>query len=440
MDIQKTSLPNTHLKRNRWVLAIAIISIATLLVGISIAASALSRNHHSSQAAPPPGHWVQVLNGFSVDAPVAAPSDRAVLYACASHRTLGTPTSTRVPVAIYTVLRSNDFGTHWQNVGEKLNLVVLCNIAIDPRDANNLYVAGESTNFPPPDGQRMGVLMHSTDGGESWSVIHPMLKRAGEASAEPWYAEEVKLAGNSFFGLTFQTGDGLASSADGGRNWNVPQGHFSNPQQGIYSYAVDPAHPGTIYELVDNFWSAAPSLNSVELYKTSDGGTTWQRLRNDVPLGNQVYLASDKPQIVYMIGALGPLHLSTSGPPRAHPQQRIGFNLQVSTDAGTSWRDVLIPEQLSEAEHWAVAPDGRVYAYDGECTSESSVQPAATPGVHCTSALESYDPLTNKWTQLPSPPAQGIFLGATPTGPASATAVWFMGRTNEEVTLYRYVA
>src|SRR6266568_8035479 len=353
MDIQKTSQPNTHLKRNRWVLAIAIISIATLLVGLGVAGSALLRSHRSTQVTPPPpGRWVQVLNGFSVDAPVAAPGDRAVLYACASHRTLSTPTSTRVPVAIYTVLRSNDFGTHWQNVGEKLNLVVLCNIAVDPRDANNLYVAGESTNFPPPDGQRMGVLMHSTDGGESWSVIHPMLKRAGEASAEPWYSEEVKLAGNSFFGLTFQTGDGLASSADGGRNWNVPQGHFSNPQQGIYSYAVDPAHPGTIYELVDNFWSAAPSLNSVELYKTSDGGTTWQRLRNDVPLGNQVYLASDKPQTLYMIGALGPLHLSTPGPPHA----------------------------------------------------------------------------------------QGIFLGATPTEPASATAVWFMGRTNQEVTLYRYVA
>src|SRR5437016_3392563 len=132
MDIQKTSQPNTHLKRNRWLLAIAIISIAALLVGISVAAFTLSRSHHSSQTAPQPGRWVQVLNGFSVNAPVAAPSDRSVLYACASHRTLGTPTSPRVPVAIYTVLRSNDFGTHWQNVGEKLNLVVLCNIAIDP--------------------------------------------------------------------------------------------------------------------------------------------------------------------------------------------------------------------------------------------------------------------------------------------------------------------
>src|SRR5437588_12656632 len=96
---------------------------ASLVVALLIAASAIvytQLGHHRKgplpSTPPPPAHtWVQVSHGYTFASLMAAESDPSILYACVVpvQSTSGSNTN----AASYTILRSTDFGTHWQDVG-----------------------------------------------------------------------------------------------------------------------------------------------------------------------------------------------------------------------------------------------------------------------------------------------------------------------------------
>ncbi len=84
-----------------------------------------------------PGQWVQVLTGYNVLSLAAAPSHPNVLYACASPAR-ATSTGT-------TVLRSADFGNHWQDIGVRAQMGKgSCELAINPTDSFEIYVVTSS--------------------------------------------------------------------------------------------------------------------------------------------------------------------------------------------------------------------------------------------------------------------------------------------------------
>src|SRR5215467_12101289 len=101
-------------KRNRWLAGIGAITVVVVLVGLSALVFAQLRQQQAGQTSPTPptAQWKQVLHGYTFLSLNAARSDPAIVYVCAIRETPNSsPQSNASPIAI---LRSADFGDHWQ--------------------------------------------------------------------------------------------------------------------------------------------------------------------------------------------------------------------------------------------------------------------------------------------------------------------------------------
>ncbi len=478
-------------KRKGWLAGVGAITVVVLLVGLSALVFAQLRQRQANQSTtstPPSGQWKQVLQGYAITSIMAARSNPSVLYACATQALLtsqGSPGSA-------TVLRSTDFGDHWQDIGSKASIGNICQLAVNPADSNEVYVVG--TAGTP---QFSAVLKHSTDGGQTWETIQPVLHIPGVQAPATWSIQQFQLEGNHLFGLQLIMPRAytdqpiravpyllprLVTSTDGGHNWTVIDGQFAAQKLGVHSYAVDPTDPNTIYALFGGVLlpievavpnDVLPPIGfKQELFKTTDGGATWHLLLKDILFGSQVQLASGNPRIIYVGGTIGPLPLLRGQTEPAIPIPVGSFHLQVSKDGGASWQSVAIPSDMLSIQNWYVSPGGQVYAsptipFNGQPTAVAGTAVAVTavpiptripqnaelppqqnspPGVHTSGVpvalsqiIRRYDPASNSWSDVTRPPAAGFMLQVTPAQANSGAILWFTGMVNGRTSLYRYI-
>ena len=490
--------------RKRWLAGIGAIIVVALLIGASALVFAQLRQRQASQTTPTPpaAQWKQVLKGYTLTSLVAARSNPAVLYACA----VPNATSQSGPARI-TVLRSTDFGDHWQDISSKAALNETCQLAVNPADSNEVYAISIASN-----GQGTEVLRHSTDGGQTWETIQPVLHVPASQATALWIVQQIRLEGDHLFGVQWliprakplEPPDGafpfllprLVTSVDGGHNWTVIDNQFAAQKLGVHSYAVDPTNPDTIYDLVGHL--ALPlkdvptndplpytGLNQ-QLFKTTDGGATWQMLLSNMPYGSQVQLATANPQLIYVGGTVGPLPLAPGAAGSPYPIPSGTFHLQVSANGGMTWKNVAIPSDMQSIQSWFVSPGGQVYAsptmpfsgtpttiiitavpvtpvpgnyqyaglpasppgplsiFDGEGEGGGAPSPGAySRGVPIATSqpITRYDPATDRWNDVTRPPVPGFMLQLTPAQANSGAILWFSGMTaSGQETLYRFVA
>ena len=120
-------------KRNRWLAGIGAIIVIILLVGLSILIFAQLRQKRAAQTSriPPTAHWKQVLKGYTLISLNVGSSDPAIIYACTIRETPNeSPQASTSPI---TILRSSDFGDHWQNIGGSVIAGDTCQLAVNSR-------------------------------------------------------------------------------------------------------------------------------------------------------------------------------------------------------------------------------------------------------------------------------------------------------------------
>ena len=512
-----------HFGPHRWLAGIVAL---TLVIGLgTIACSQLGQPQNTpSVPVPAAGNWVQVLTGYALTSLKAARSDPAVIYACATRYIhVG---NARTPVG-YAFLRSADFGAHWQNIGSKLVLGGVCQFAINPADSNDLYFVNVLTHSQGP-----GVLLHSTDGGQSWNTITPVFQIPGLKSPVVWAPQQLTMEGNQLFALQavpsgtvslpgqsvppsrFPSVLHLLTSLDGGNNWTVLDNYLNSTAQNVSSYAVDPSSIDTIYEVVSIPISPiqpvgrpqsngtpipVPSLTpGSALYKTSDGGSNWQQLQQGLPLGAQVQLAIDKPNLVYLSTISGGAHplrpLAIAGPNATGST----FQLSMSSNRGATWSSVALPPAAVHVQRWFVGADGHVYLETGAYIAPSVVitvtavgvrrhrPPANTPTPQSTPTqglpdirenpatasdtptptptdipivqtvtvpgtpsaptppqtpptLQIYDPASGNWSAVPTPLSNVLLLMVTPAGSSGSAVLWLISVPNGNDVVYRNI-
>jgi len=390
---------------------VGAVLVVVLVVGVSAVVFAqLSQQHKNQAALPPTGSWVQVLSGYTLTSIAAAGTTPSLLYACATHAQLYTPLPGLPPNRIgtgndsYTVLRSTDFGTHWQDVGGQANLGSGCQLAINPADSNELYAVGSVQN----NGQAASVLRHSTDGGQTWATISPTLN---VQPAVVWNVQQLSMVGNRLFGVqwlprrlspaTFQGTlpkyyaplTRLVTSVDGGHTWTVLDNQFAAARQNVRSYAVDPSNVSTIYEVVGSPWFPLPLAtepndtlplagSTEDLYKTSDNGASWHLVLKGLPFGAHVdvQLVQGNSQMIYAGGSVTPVPYVAAAPGEGSQNVTGSFQLHLSRDGGASWHDVPAPPQSPSVQSWFAAADGQVYISSGGWFAGPGGQPTAVSG------------------------------------------------------------
>jgi len=145
-------------------------------------------------------------------------------------------------------------------------------IALDPNDPSRVYAAIEA-----------GALLRSTDGGETWRD-----RPTGARYDTHTLATHPDDPGRAYCAA----GDGYAESADGGETWHHPQRGLDHRY--CWSVAVDPGDPGTV--LVSAADGAAKAHGGhggttpeSYLYR-KQGGEPWERI-SGIPTGEGVLRA-----------------------------------------------------------------------------------------------------------------------------------------------------
>jgi photosystem II stability/assembly factor-like uncharacterized protein len=198
-------------------------------------------------------------------------------------------------------------------------------IAIDPRNPERVYV-GTGEAFPRNTADYGDGLWTSADGGKHWRNLG--LRDSGsiaKIAVDPANSRVVLAAvmGHEFAPSAQR---GIYRTADGGAHWSRVL--YVNETTGGSDLAFDPRHPNVVYAGTFDFlrrpWTLRSGGAGSGLYKSVNAGKTWTRLtdprlRNGLPPGpiNRVGVSvcASNPDVVYAFVPVknGMLYRTTDG-------------------------------------------------------------------------------------------------------------------------------
>jgi photosystem II stability/assembly factor-like uncharacterized protein len=179
-------------------------------------------------------------------------------------------------------------GTTWLPVFDRQKTLVLGAVAVAPSNPNVVWVgtgeANPRNSVSPGDG-----VYKSTDGGRTWACMGlRATQHIGRIVIHPANPDIVCVAAlGHVWGPNKERG--LYRTADGGRTWQALK--VINEDTGFIDVAMDPADPDILYAAAwqvrrDGFAGGNPAVQTGPgsgLFRTADGGRSWERLTAGLP-------------------------------------------------------------------------------------------------------------------------------------------------------------
>lgn len=207
------------------------------------------------------------VNAFAVD-----PTDRSKYY---------------VAVASGGVWKTVNAGTTWTPVFDNEASFSIGAIALDPKNPATIWVGTGESNSQRSVGYGDGVY-RSDDGGRSWrNVGLKTSEHIGKIAIDPRNSDIVFVAAQ---GPLWSGGGerGLYKTTDGGKTWKAVIPGTENT--GATDVVIDPSNPDTMYAATwqrrRHFFTLVNGGPETAMYKSTDGGNTWARLRSGIPPGD----------------------------------------------------------------------------------------------------------------------------------------------------------
>ncbi len=170
------------------------------------------------------------------------------------------------------IYKTTDGGETWQHMGLK-NSERISSIRIDPRNPNTVYVGvlGHLWN----DHDERGVYK-TTDGGKTWEKILYIDEATGCASLamdpqdpDILYAGMWQFRRWPWFFKSGGPGSGLYRSKDGGKSWQKLENGLPEGELGRITVEVAPSRPNVVYAVVE--------AEKTALYRSDDLGEHWEK-------------------------------------------------------------------------------------------------------------------------------------------------------------------
>ena len=230
------------------------------------------------------------------------------------------------------IFKSTDQGENWQPIFDDAASLSIGDMTI--ATDRTIYVGTGEANAGGGSLAYDGVGVYkSTDEGNTWEWKGLAdVGSIGKVVTNPNDVNEVYVAA---MGHLFEnnTERGVYRSKDGGNNWE--QVLFVSDSTGAIDLAIDPSNPDVLYAAM---WERTRRPNNRQyggatsgIYKSTDGGNTWNELTNDLPS-----LPADKGRIGLAIAPSDPNTLMAIYAERDGALQGI----YKSTNAGTNWNQV----------------------------------------------------------------------------------------------------
>jgi photosystem II stability/assembly factor-like uncharacterized protein len=219
------------------------------------------------------------------------------------------------------VWRTTDGGETWENITDgQLNTSSVGAIAVAPSDPNVIYVGmGEHPVRGVMTSHGDGVYK-SADAGRTWT--HVGLERTRHISRIRIHPTDPDIALVAAQGAAYGPSKdrGVYRTADGGRTWQ--QVLFINETTGPSELAMDPTNPRILYAAMwDHLrrpWEVRSGGPGSGIHKSTDGGATWQPATNGLPspvgkIGIDVSANPDRLYAVVEADPKGGLYRSDDG-------------------------------------------------------------------------------------------------------------------------------
>ncbi|NHF59844.1 hypothetical protein FK220_010870 [Flavobacteriaceae bacterium TP-CH-4] len=225
------------------------------------------------------------------------------------------------------VWKSNDAGATFTPIFDEYCQSIGA-VSLDPNDPDNTIYVGTGETWTRNSVSVGDGLYKSTDGGANWNKIgFDKSERIANIIVNPKNSQEIYVG---VLGALWGDSEerGVFKSEDGGATWTKLL--YVNPKTGCADLAMDPTDPNVLYASMWEFrrtgWSFESGGENSALYKSTDGGKSWNKIHNGFPEGKLgrlgIAIAPSNPKVLYTVI-------------EAEKDERKG--LYRSDDAGESW-------------------------------------------------------------------------------------------------------
>ncbi len=313
------------------------------------------------------------------------------------------PATWYVAVGSGGVWKTENAGTTWTSLFDGQGSYSIGSLGLDPNDSNRIWVGtGENTGSRHL-GFGDGIYL-SNDGGKNWEKKG--LEESSQLSTIIIHPDDPNTVWVAAQGPLWSPGGqrGVYKTTDGGETWEnvLSAGEYT----GATDLLIDPRNPDRLYaalwqrhRTVAAYVGGGPESG---LYKSEDGGETWEELKTGLPTGNMgktgLAISPMQPDVLYAAIELdrreGGVWRSTdrgaswtkmsdqvSGGTGPHYYQELYANphkfdliylvsntSQISHDGGKTWSD--LNNELKHVDDHAIAfraddPDYIMFGSDG---------------------------------------------------------------------------
>ena len=265
------------------------------------------------------------------------------------------------------IFKTTDNGAHWDAVFDDQPVSSIGSLAVAPSDSNVVW-AGTGEAFIRSNISIGNGIYRSTDAGRTWT--HAGLDqtgRIGRVVIDPRNADVVfACALGHAYGP--QPDRGVYKTTDGGKTWQRVL--FVDENTGCSDIAIDPNNPRILFagmwQLEIHTWGRTSGGPGSGLFRSVDGGVTWTRLDGHglpkPPVGKiSPQVARSNSNRVYALIETG------DGLPALDGSKTQSGSLWRSDDGGNNWEMVSADRRLRGRTHYytrfAIEPDNENEAY-----------------------------------------------------------------------------
>jgi len=244
-----------------------------------------------------------------------------------------------IGVAAGNIWKTTNNGTTFKPVFENYGAYAIGCLKMDPNNSKTVWAGTGENNHQRAIGYGNGIYK-TTNGGKSWKNMGLKESRQiGMIAIHPDNSDMVFVAAE---GSVWGSGGdrGLYKTINGGDTWE--QILFVSDEAGITDLVINPNDPlilfASSWTRIRNNTESLVTGTDAHIYKSLDGGVSWEVMTNGLPDGEQgrigLSISVSNPNVLYSVWM--------------NTDSQIGGIFKTSDNGGT-WVEIVLPEELGNA-------------------------------------------------------------------------------------------